>query len=66
MAAHKPVEWVQAVVNRFEEQVNGSAASGTGEEGGGRRKGVLLWRRRMVVVVMMMETLGSVLASLLH
>lgn len=21
MAAHKPVEWVQAVVNRFEEQV---------------------------------------------
>lgn len=23
MAAHKPVEWVQAVVNRFDEQVSG-------------------------------------------
>lgn len=23
MAAHKPVEWVQAVINRFDEQVKG-------------------------------------------
>lgn len=32
MAAHKPVEWVQAVVNRFDEQVAGAA------EGEGRRR----------------------------
>lgn len=33
MAAHKPVEWVQAVVNRFDEQVAGAAARRGGGPG---------------------------------
>lgn len=44
MAAHKPVEWVQAVVNRFDEQVEGAApgrggGAGVGGPGAGGRRG---------------------------
>lgn len=35
MAAHRPVEWVQAVVSRFDEQVTGPWRAGGGEPGGG-------------------------------
>lgn len=35
MAAHRPVEWVQAVVSRFDEQVTGRGGQEVGAGGGG-------------------------------
>lgn len=35
MAAHRPVEWVQAVVSRFDEQVTGPVPGGRWERSGG-------------------------------